>query len=342
MDLCPKCHGGEIYAPNCPTCGGNGWVSVGSGPAHEPARKVVNTLVGDEPSLPKKGCPVKTLKVKMTDEERRRDEARRLKLKVAQSRAEDYRKKKRESQKERRNVRRSGGPGADRSAANKASPKPAELRLSREEQSRHQVQNNQLKEQLAKLSGIAPSSDATPAADQKASAIRAPGQQRPEPKRVEQKAAPGAARKERPAPQKNEPSADKRTSTKKTEPKVAKRHNGTSSGLSPDIERRLDEKAKKIAERHKRTAKVYYKSTEEAEKPSKSEGRFSAVPTKVMGGVSHDFPGDERDMPDDERQRSGAFEPRHQEEDAGRYYGHSFREATGQFGSLPSYDDHDE
>jgi len=280
MEFCPRCRGGEVNAPNCPGCGGSGFVDeVTTEPAPskilsvspvarrqqiETARKAREAekrrkvRVGSRPvtgtemalaalSPQERRDREKWLrKYQARQAKRLKDEARRRKMTPEQLAAEDQRRRERAYVKRlnRLQVAKKGAeaPRSERGENRQKAPTPPPRdRLSREEQSAKAATNDQLRAQLAALLP-----DASPD--------------------------PAHAK------------TDKRPSAKKRKAK----HNG----------RRAQDKG--------------LRELPPIDPLHAYRGEFQTV-----------VPGHERD------------------EDAGRHYGHSFRDQGGQFGSMPQYDDHD-
>lgn len=278
MEFCPRCRGGEVNAPNCPGCGGSGFVDeVEVAPAKilsvspvvrrqqiETARKAREeekrrkVRVGSRPATGTEMALAALTPQERRDREkwlrkyqarqarRLKDEARRRKMTPEQLAAEDQRRRERAYVKRLNRLQVAkkaaeapwSGRGAD---GQKVPTRPPRDRPSREEQSAKAATNDQLRAQLAALLPDA----------------------------------------------------------------------------SPDPEHA---KADKWPAAKKRTAKHNRRRGQE-------EGLRELPPIDPLHGYRGEFqtvvPGHERD------------------EDAGRHYGHSFRDQGGQFGSMPQYDDHD-
>lgn len=281
MEFCPRCRGGEVNAPNCPGCGGSGFVdevAVQPAPAKilsvspvvrrqqiETARKAREAekrrkvRVGSRPATGTEMALAALTPQERRDREkwlrkyqarqarRLKDEARRRKMTPEQMAAEDQRRRERAYVKRlnRLQVAKKGSDAtrSGRGAARQKAPTPPPReRLSREEQSAKSATNDQLRAQLAALLPEASASD------------------------------PAHAK------------ADKQPAAKKRSGKHNRRR-AQDRGLRelPPID----------------PLHAY-------------RGEFQTV-----------LPGHECD------------------EDAGRHYGHSFRDQGGRFGSMPQYDDHD-
>lgn len=106
MELCSRCHGGEINAPNCPVCGGSGFVSKKQDvPRSKPKPQGLPLKQAqpfqqygptkDQGSRKRRG--IRVLKVKPTAVERRKTEQQALEAKIKaqqQARAEEVRQRK--------------------------------------------------------------------------------------------------------------------------------------------------------------------------------------------------------------------------------------------------------
>lgn len=193
MELCPRCHGGEIHAPNCPICGGSGFVSgqavpqaapsvAGSCVSPEARRRQVQSYRRAREEEKRRAVRVSTkyhaptpgTDASLTPEERRdrekwrgkyqrrqerrmAEEKRRRKL-TAEQLEEERRKRREKAYMRRLNRMKLAEKGSDR--PRRAKPKQGDKRtrataqrISREEQSAQQARNNQMEEKLRSLLG---------------------------------------------------------------------------------------------------------------------------------------------------------------------------------------------
>lgn len=348
MDLCPRCQGGAIEAPNCPVCGGSGFVRDPQGQTlstaiPSPFRKTsTQTRQAREAEKHRK---VKVLPVRMTPAERRQAEKEAFSAKCEAMRRRRAAELKREKdarerapvefsttpegtvvkstyRKNNKSVDAGRHPQAPVSRkvhlSNQSTPEQSRRgkkrteqppRVSKEAQSAMAVRNTALADQLAALKGqLAPAPG--PAAPQQPEV-------KDEPVRLESSSMSALEAKKR--PQGKRPKSRKTLSVsdnqiqKSQEGKFLRVNNG-----------KLTRASKSLIEGH-------------------SETRLVTMESPRMGRVTWPY-GDTSEASTDEEDQGAAvlFEPRQREEDGGRYMGHSFRDRDGSFGSMPVYDNLDE
>lgn len=371
-ELCPRCHGGDIPAQNCPICGGSDFItgepaSTLSLPSPFSKGSWRSTRAEREKE---KARRVKVFKVSLTPEEQARlDQEERQRRGEAEARlarlnrvankprnAKDRYKATKEGavampEKPSRSARprlepsthnasvgvaqppSSRGPKPSKwstpehskkrrvaleakLAAQLGSEKASTTRVSRKDQSAASVGNDQLAQQLASFLDSST------------------------PKEQEQQGPKDHLEHETPKPH----PADATTPPQQ----LTRRHTPCPSPAERRQERKARAKAK-AEEKAKTCRKVFtpVRNGRLVSDPDElavgpSESHFTSLKgERQRGGSTKGLPGD------DSLEQAGSpavavlAENRHREEDGGRYYGTSFRESDGSFGSLPLYDDYD-
>jgi hypothetical protein len=369
MDFCPRCDGGAIPSPNCPTCGGSGFVTDSQPEAPSttlPSPFRSTTELTRQTREQEKRRKVKVLKVKMTPEERRRAEhealaakceaMRRRKAAEAQRRLEarrkapltyrstpegavvesTYRKKKESSD------ILSQAPTSRKIPMSKwSTPKPS--------QRRREALEERLAGELEDRSA-APPKPRESREEQSAKQVRnttLADQLAPLKDSLVVSSEPATTRR----PVGKQATTDAEAARQPATPKDETDYLKSEKSVSLARQRR---KRKRLAAEKAKKSKSFVpvrdgKLEDGAAVPTtcRSESRLVKVQTDRQGRVSWGAAGHSDDLTqgdhqEDRRGTAAIFEPRYREEDGGRHMGHSFRDLDGSYGSLPLYDNYDE
>ncbi|GHD54713.1 hypothetical protein [Vreelandella hamiltonii] len=268
MEFCSRCDGGAIHAPNCPMCGGSGFVD---------SQKGASASAYSVPSPFHNNASAARLA---------REEEKRRSVKVYRAKGSPQ-KESRLGPKTEAVPAIASNPHSHAKQAKTRRPQPKSGKA--KEASGARITNTALADQLSALKSELVLAPAKPAKKRK--------KKRRSPKSRENPVL-SAPRLSRPKPRKNIPFI----------PVV----NGKVSVLVGVRE--------------------------------KSESRFatSVGPMRAAGAFKSDLPFNTARDEDEPQGTSRAFQEHHQEEDGSRYMGHSFREESGRFGSLPLHDNLDE
>ncbi|CAM3860625.1 hypothetical protein VRRI112168_03645 [Vreelandella rituensis] len=302
MDLCPRCHGGEINAPNCPCCSGKGFLTD-----EAPSPENTMTVVPDT---------VRTTLNRLGIEEREKEKKRNVRVVavkkppalVAKEKADALRNAEGE---EKRQI----------AAANWQAKMQRQRQRQAEAMSRviHRDANNR----PCGPALAAPQSERKPAPT-------CPGRKKPTQKKskVGRKSA--------------APTPKKRGVMPRTDCKI--RYSKKEASAAEIFNTQLQDQLGQLLGLPKGKAQDAGSPAGDHARASVSESRFVSLGSSSgrPGGVSQDFRDIDREIDEDEREIANVFQAPHTDEDATRYFGHSFRERDGRFGSLPAYDDYDE
>lgn len=312
IEMCSRCNGGDIYAPNCPMCSGSGFINTSVTPATlpVPSHKVAGRHIpaGQEkaPHRIKIFKVSRTPKEKMHEDQEKRQRQKDSQRRLSQANGTFNRRnrypetsadpaKKRQLERSNTAVKTHNTP-----KVKNTQPHPR----SREQKSAASVANNQMEQQLASLLG---------SSTQKQTLYQ------------ENKASMTPQIPEVPRPK-----------TKKT---LQKEHR---VNTSPDPKSNKSECYD--TQYYCRKKNVMRVVNGHLEKPEKtlhlplSTSNYASLPSR--GGSRKGHLGDDQIEQIDDSV-TAPFEVSSYEEDGGRYYGTHFREADGKFGSLPLYDDYD-
>lgn len=325
MEICKRCHGGEIYAPNCPVCGGSGWVDEQAPSAVSPGGSHPVAVISPEA----RHRQIEERRKAREEEKKRKVRVRSIPSAKAKPRAQQYDSNldplplpPAECQDRERWLKKYEKRQARRLAEEKRRKSMTFEQLAQEDAKRRE---RAYLRRLAKMR-VVRKGDGQPKSRAKDKVAEKNRQRTKRLSREEQSARLATN---------NQLGAQLGELLKQPEARDVVRPSVRQDGCPPN--QSTDSAATKRG--HKRKEK----RTQKGYKPRYPKGRMGRISSGRLGGVSKDFPGE--DMPRDpmaevNKEFTTATPTFEREEDASRYMGHSFRD-HGEYGSIPMYDDYD-